>query len=152
MKGAGIISCSYLERARKLVISALDELGYVLVDISEKFARSDYLVSIVVWRKEGIGIDDCVRITKKLHPMLETDSEIPDYVRLEVSSPGIDRKLHKLEELDIFKGMEVTLHLANRTHMTGKSNGIKDEKAIIDVDGNELAIPLSDVTSARLVG
>jgi ribosome maturation factor RimP len=152
LKGAGIISISYLERARKLVLSALDELGYVLVDISEKFARSDYLVSIVVWKNSGIGIEDCVKITKKLHPMLENDSEIPTYVRLEVSSPGIDRKLRNLEELNIFKGMEVTLHLTNRTHMTGKSNGIKDENAIIDVDGNVMSVPLSEVTSARLIG
>lgn len=141
-----------MDRARRLVLSALDELGYDLVDISEKFARSDYLVSIVVWRKEGIGIEDCVRITKKLHPMLETDSIIPNYARLEVSSPGIDRKLRKLDELNVFIGMEVTLHLTNKTHLTGKSKGTKDEKAIIDVDGNVMAVPLSEVTSARLVG
>lgn len=152
MKGAGIISISYLDRARRLVLSALDELGYVLVDISERFARSDYLVSIVVWKNGGIGIEDCVKITKRLHPMLEQDSEIPDYVRLEVSSPGIDRKLRKLDELNIFISMEVTLHLANKTHLTGKSKGTKDEKAIIDVDGNVMAVPLSEVTSARLVG
>jgi ribosome maturation factor RimP len=152
LKGADDISNSYLERARELTLSALNELGYVLVDIVEKFARSDYLVSIVVWKEDGIGIQDCVRITKKLHPMLESDGVIPVYVRLEVSSPGIDRKLRHLSELDIFKGLPVTLNLVSKTQVTGVSKGIESENAILDIDGQIRKIPLSDVTSAKLVG
>ena len=152
MKGAGIISYSYLERAKTLVLSGLNELGYDLVDIVEKFGKSDYLVSIVVWRPEGIGIEDCVTITKKVHPMLETDGVIPDYVRLEVSSPGIDRKFKDLEELNIFKGLTVTLNLENKTQVTGTDMGISADSVTLDVDGKQLVVPLSNITSARLVG
>lgn len=152
MEGVVKIGATYLDRAEPLVLSALDELGYSLVEMSEKFAKGDYLVSIVVWRPEGIGISDCVRITKKLHPMLEADSVIPDYVRLEVSSPGIDRKLKDLLELNIFKGIEVTLNLDTHKPVTGKSMGTDGGFAVIDVDGHELRYPLASITSARLVG
>jgi ribosome maturation factor RimP len=151
-KGVGNIGATYLDRAEPLVLSALDELGYSLVEMSEKFARGDYLVSIVVWKPDGIGIADCVKITKKLHPMLEQDPVIPDYVRLEVSSPGIDRKLRNLQEMNIFKGLEITLNLDTHKPVTGKCMGIDGEFAVLDVDGNELRYPLASITSARLAG
>ncbi len=68
--------------------------------------------------KNGIGIEDCVRVTQALDEPLETDSEASVLLQaifggpyeLEVSSPGIERPLQKLADFDRFSGSIARIH------------------------------------------
>ncbi len=141
---------SYLEHVRPKTNEVLRFLGYKLVELTERFGRGDYLVSIVVWKDGGITIEDCARITYDLMPKLEADRNIPTTVRLEVSSPGMERKLKSLAEIAVFIGRAVTLTLEEKM-VTGVIKGVLNEEVMLDTAGVETVIPLSHIKSARLV-
>ena len=141
---------SYLPKAREIILETLDKLGCSLVEIREIFGKEDYLVSIVIWKPQGISIDDCVKITRAALPKLQQDPSLPDYTRLEVASPGIDRKLKNPSEFSVFKGRKATVATQEKS-VTG-TIGDSDENAVImETDGILTSIPLSQIKSAKLV-
>jgi len=91
-------------------------LGYELVDV-ERSAGGLLRVSIdrVPGRAypsgdhEFVTVEDCEAVTRQLQYVLEVDNV--DYARLEVSSPGLDRPLKRIEDYARFAGQEVLITL-----------------------------------------
>ena len=96
----------------------VEGLGYDLVDI-ERSAGG--LLRVTIDRLPGrnypsgggesVTVDDCELVTRQLQYLLEVESV--DYARLEVSSPGLDRPLHKPEHWQRFVGARIDLSLRN---------------------------------------
>lgn len=105
------------------------------------------------WSEGGISLDDCTRVTRQLQRVLPVEGV--DYDRLEVSSPGLDRKLRKAADFERFAGSQAEIRLrvlANgRRRLVGVLRGLKDGRVGIEVDGQEVAVELSNVERARLV-
>lgn len=141
---------SYLNRAQPIITEELEQLGFKLVEIHELFSRSDYMLTIVVWRLKGVTMDDCVAITSAIMPKLEKDKGIPNSIRLQVSSPGIGRKLKHLDELQIFIGRGVTINTVDHTY-TGTIVSATNLDVDIETVGIITKIALPTVTSAKLL-
>lgn len=142
---------SYLPKAKEIVLEVLNKLGYSLVEIREVFGREDYLVSIVVWKSQGIKIDDCVKITRATLPKLQQDPSLPDYTRLEVASPGINRQLKNPSEFSVFKGRMATVATQEKS-VTGMIGDSDENAVLMETDGILTSIPLPQIKSAKLVG
>ena len=77
-----------LEKAvREIVRPVLEGSGYSLVDLTIARLSGSTRVNVVIYRKEGVGVDDCAAVSSMLFPRLETLEALPD-PSLEVSSPG----------------------------------------------------------------
>jgi len=91
-------------------------LGYELVDV-ERSAGG--LLRVYIDRVPGksyptgahefVTVEDCEAVTRQLQYVLEVGNV--DYMRLEVSSPGLDRPLKKVEDYARFAGQEVQITL-----------------------------------------
>jgi ribosome maturation factor RimP len=81
-------------------------LGYQLVDV-ERLGGGLLRVSLDAER--GIGLEDCERVSRHLSHLLAVEQV--DYQRLEVSSPGLDRRLRKVEDYERFVGKEISVSL-----------------------------------------
>lgn len=141
---------SYLEHVKPKVYEVLHFLGYRLVELSERFGKGDYLVSVVVWKEGGITIEDCTRISYDLMPKLESDKNIPTTIRLEVSSPGVGRKLKNLDEINVFIGRAIIITLEDKT-VTGVIKSVSNGTVIVDTSGVETVIPKNLIRLSRLV-
>ncbi len=104
-----------------------------------------------------INVNECARLSRKISAFLdEADPIAGDYV-LEVSSPGVDRPLTRLQDFDTFEGYEARLELdrlaEGRKRFRGKLAGIEDDHIAIDLDGEEetAMIPFSWIVDAKLV-
>lgn len=134
----------------KLVETTLGGLGYELVDM-EKSGRG--LLRVFMDKPEGISLEDCERVSNQLTRLFMVEGV--DFDRLEVSSPGLDRPLKKEADFVKYQGQKAQLKL--RMPMSGRKNfaGILGavENGILhfDVDGNQVAIELSNIDKARLV-
>ncbi|MBA2483020.1 MAG: ribosome maturation factor RimP [Nitrosomonas sp.] len=134
-----------------LLEPTLASMGYELVEIE----RSEHgkLLRIFVDKQDGISIDDCVLISNHLSKLLAVENI--DYGRLEVSSPGLDRRLKKEADFYRFRGERVKLKL--RLALQGQRNfegillEVNDGKLKLEVDGKELDIELNNLEKARLV-
>ena len=92
-----------------LVRPITDELGLDLWDVRFEKEGSTWYLRIFLDKEEGVNIDDCENVSRRLSPILdETDPIVQSYT-LEVSSPGIDRPLKKDKELEAHYGTKVDL-------------------------------------------
>ena len=134
-----------------LLEPTLANMGYELVEV-EQLARGK-LLRIFVDKEGGINIDDCVLISNHLSKLLAVENI--DYSRLEVSSPGLDRRLKKETDFYRFRGERVKLKL--RVALQGQRNfegvllEVNNDKLKLEVEGKELDIELNNLEKARLV-
>jgi ribosome maturation factor RimP len=140
---------SVLER-ESWIRQALEGLGYELVDLES--SRSG-LLRIFIDSPSGISVDDCARVSNHLTRAFVVEGI--EYERLEVSSPGLDRPLKRIEDYQRFAGREASLKLKlprdGRRRFEGKLAGVEDGRIVIDVDGERQRLAIGDIDRARLV-
>ncbi len=112
----------YLEhfqaQAREAVEPVLAGMGLALVEMSLARQKGVTRVSVVIYRKGGVGVDDCAEVSEMLLPRLETIEGVAE-VSLEVSSPGIERTLRSPAEYAIFAGRGVRVLAGTETEWQG---------------------------------
>ena len=81
-------------------------LGYQLVDVERLGAG---LLRVSVESENGVGLEDCERVSRQLSHLFAVEQV--DYQRLEVSSPGLDRRLKGAEDFARFMGKEISVQL-----------------------------------------
>ena len=107
---------------------------------------------------EGVGIShhDCERVSEQLSVILDVEDLVPGprYV-LEVSSPGLDRKLLKPADYDRFKGRLARIWLnepvENQKYLEGRLVGYSNGTVKLDVKGHEIVMPFAGIRKANLV-
>ena len=81
-------------------------MGYQLVDVERLGAG---LLRVSLDAEQGVGLEDCERVSRQLSHLFAVEQV--DYQRLEVSSPGLDRRLKTAEDFARFAGKEVNIQL-----------------------------------------
>lgn len=136
---------------RSLLEKTLPGMGYELVEL--ELFNGNGLRVFIDKQPGGITIDDCVEVSNHLSRLL-TVEEI-DYSRLEVSSPGLDRKLNGENDFNRFAGqmakIKTRLAIGEQKKFIGRLAGAKDGALLLEVDGQTVEIPLSNIDKARLV-
>lgn len=142
-----------VERVKELVLPILDERNLKLVDI-EFIRGSRPVLRIYIYNPEGTTIENCEWVSRRIGALLDIEDIIPSSYILEVSSPGLNRKLKNKEEYDIFAGREILIHtrepVNEKTAFRGKLIGIKDDVIKLEEEGETVDIPYEKVSSARL--
>ena len=102
------------EKIEALIGKTVEELGYELYDvIYEKEAQDYYLRIFIVLDKDtgSVSIDDCEKVNDAINPILDEANYIKDQYFLEVSSPGVERRLRKDKHFEASIGQEVEVSL-----------------------------------------
>ncbi|MGH8232216.1 MAG: ribosome maturation factor RimP [Steroidobacteraceae bacterium] len=132
----------------------LEQLGYELVDLEYAPGRAHSLLRIFIDRREGVGIDDCERVSRELSALLDVEDPVPTRYTLEVSSPGLDRVLRTPEHFQRFVGERVRLELLQpregRRRYTGRLESLSAQGIELNVDGAMVSVPFADIGRARL--
>ena len=128
----------------------LSGLGYELVDLES--SRSG-LLRVFIDSAEGIKVEDCARVSRHLTRALVVEGI--DYERLEVSSPGLDRPLKRIEDYERFAGREASVKLKlprdGRRRFEGRLAGVEAGAVVLEVDGVRHRLAFEDIDRARLV-
>lgn len=133
-----------------------DELGFEVVDVEFVPARSRSIVRVFIDRPGGVTLDDCARFSRRLGDLLEMNQTLPHAYVIEVSSPGIERRLRTGEHFRRYLGRRarVDAHVAvdGRRHVEGVIRGAQEDEVTLALDdGADWTVPLAAVKSARLV-
>ena len=104
---------------------------------------------------DGVGIDDCERVSQQVSALLDVEDPIIDPYRLEVSSPGLDRVLFRLEQYQASIGEQVHVRLAfpfeGRRHFEGRLAGIEGDDVLVHDDEIEYLLPFQQIQRTRIV-
>lgn len=104
-----------------------------------------------------IGIDECAKLSRAFSAVLDAADPISGEYALEVSSPGIDRPLTRIEDFDTFEGLEARVELdrlaEGRKRFKGVIAGVDGDNIGLDLEGEEetLLIPFAWIAEAKLV-
>ena len=143
------------DELRKLLEPAIERLGYELTDIEVRLSGQGGLVRLTIDKPDGIDLDDCEKVSHAMSALLDVQDPVPGNYNLEVSSPGLDRKLTKLEHFQRFEGetLKVTMRfpMEGRRRFRGKLLSSNEENIVVEVDGESHSLPLTMIDSARLV-
>lgn len=136
--------------ALELALPIAEEQGVYIVDVS----YSGGILCYYIDRKGGVGIDECETFSRAVEVILDSEDIIDSEYSLEVSSPGVDRKLKKEREFLYYIGREVEIKLYAPLGGTKEFDGIlkdyHDKTAVIDHDGEIIEIPVKDAAYIRL--
>jgi len=142
------------ERLVGLTEPLLAQLGYELVELEYIPARGHGALRIFIDRPQGIGIDDCERVSREVSARLDVEDPIPTSFTLEVSSPGDDRALRTRAHFDRFVGSRVFVELVapreGRRRYTGVLRSVADEGVELEVDQQTIKVPFREIGKARL--
>ena len=134
-----------------LIEKLVTQLGYELVDFET--VNGGQILRIFIDKGDLIDIDDCTKVSNHVNNVLSVETNY-DYERLEVSSPGLDRVIKKLNDFDRFKGQKIKIKtrfaIENRKNFKGTLSGTKGESIIIEIDNESLLIDFQNIDKARL--
>jgi ribosome maturation factor RimP len=133
----------------------IEAMGYELVGVEFHPSGANALLRIYIDKASGVGVADCQRVSVQVSGLLDVEDPIPGHYTLEVSSPGLDRPLFDADHFARFAGHRARIHLVEplggRRKLTGLLKGMGDDDVIVEVDGEDLRVPLERIGKARLI-
>ena len=143
------------DRIRQLVAEAVESQGYELVELELKGAGNSSILRIYIDKPEGISHQDCGLVSEQVGTVLDVEDVIPYKYTLEVSSPGLNRRLFKESDYTRFAGklakIQTRIPLQHQRVFKGRLKGLRDGSVAIELpQGNEMEIPLDVIQEARL--
>ncbi len=143
------------EQLSQLLQPAVNMLGCELVGIEYFPSGNRYTLRLYIDKEGGITVDDCESVSRQVSSVLDVEDPIKGHFTLEVSSPGLDRPLFTAEHFIRFNGNRVKLRtiapLDGRRNFQGVLRGLQDGQVRLEVDGEQILLPLEDIEKARIV-
>jgi ribosome maturation factor RimP len=144
------------ETLNALIEPVVIGLGYQLWGIEKVQQGRRVTLKVYIDAKDGVTIEDCAKVSRQVSGLLDVEDPISGDYLLEVSSPGIDRRLFKPEHFDLCKGekIQVTLRQAfeGQRKWKGVLCGLDEGDAVLRVDDTqEIVLPLASIERARVL-
>ena len=143
------------EKVEQLVKDPIEKLGYSLYDVEYVKEGPEYYLRIYIDKESGIDLNDCEKVSNEINEILDKADYIKEQYYLEVSSPGIERKLRKDKHLEqnISKNVEIKLFKKDnngKKEYTGKLKAFNQEEIIIETD-KEIATERKNIAQIKTI-
>jgi ribosome maturation factor RimP len=130
-------------------------LGIEVVEIELKGGGKNQFLRVSIDKPDGVTHLDCETVSRQLGEALDAEDLISAHYTLEVSSPGVERKLFKLKDFERFTGQKAKVVLRepveNLKTLEGKLSGVEDGRIALELaGGNRIEFPFAQVQRANL--
>jgi ribosome maturation factor RimP len=143
-----------IKRIEELFGSLAGEHNYTLVDVTYRREGGKMIVRIIADKPGGITIDECAELNDRLGELLERDDIITEPYILEVSSPGLDRKLQSDRDFTWALGRNVRVRTCVPVDGTdvfsGVLVGLGEGTVVLKNKGISTEIPREKISKAKL--
>lgn len=153
ISGEGILD-NLEQQLAKMVEKPINALGFELVGI-EFIRRRNSALRVYIDGENGINVEDCADVSRQISAILDVEDPIPAAYTLEVSSPGLDRRLFTAEQYKHFVGENVMISLrtavANRRKWQGIIKQVDGEMITLAIDGKDEMFACNEIQKANIV-
>ena len=145
-----------LDKIRRMAERVVASEAMRLVDVEVKGGNSNGLLRVFIDKPGGVSHADCVLVSEQLSTMLDVEDLFPGRYVLEVSSPGLDRKLTKPDDYTYFAGRRARLVLkeavGKQKVLEGRLAGFENGRVRLDLGEQGLEeLDLANIRRAHLV-
>jgi ribosome maturation factor RimP len=136
-----------LEESIKLAVEGCNVDLYDIVTTKE---HKKNVLRIYITSKDGISLEKCTEVSRMISPLLDIHEPFSGEYNLEVSSPGIERKLKTLNHFKSSIGEKVKIKEYSTETLKGEVLSVEDDGTITlkDDEGDELKTKFDEVLSA----
>lgn len=150
-KGANIA-----DKVEALIAPCISGLGYRIWDVEYVKEGAEWYLRITLDSDDGIGIEDCERVSRAINPIIDEADPIEDFYYLEVSSPGIERVLRRPEHYMASIGCEVEARLFapdenKKKSYTGRLAAYDGSSVEIVSETGGVVLPLNKISKLQTV-
>jgi ribosome maturation factor RimP len=136
----------------KSLVASVDLELYDTVIVSEN-DETIYRVSVISkeikdGKRVGVSLDSCVELTHLISPLLDVNPPVSGDYRLEVGTPGIERKLTTINHFKKSVGEKVALS-ANKEKIRGVLVKVEGSKVFVETQDETLEIEFNDISKAK---
>jgi ribosome maturation factor RimP len=100
-------------------------------------------------KRKGVSLDTCVELTHLISPLLDVTPPVSGNYRLEVGTPGIERKITTLNHFKLSVGEKVNIVSGDKTKTKGLLTKVEGSSLFIQTDTEVVTIDFSDVVKAK---
>ncbi|MBN2721366.1 MAG: ribosome maturation factor RimP [Campylobacterales bacterium] len=134
---------------RDSIAKIVGSFGAKLYDIEIVTEFEDTILRVMIVKEVGVTLDLCADISRELSLFLDVNPPMEQAYRLEVSSPGIERKLTKPYHFQNSLNEKVKLKIADEGQVVGVLKSADENGIVVDIDGVEKTINYSQINKAR---
>lgn len=137
---------------QQLIDEAARSLGYSIYESSMLLKGENSRIVVKIDHEKGISHNDCENYSKRLSFLLDQSRVLPNYF-LEISSPGVKRKLRWRDDYIRFTGSPVKIIWVDgerKTVAKGKIVSVTEEAMVVETERGEEIIPLGAIDQANL--
>jgi len=149
------MTTAHREQLIEMLEPVVERLGFELADLELNLASGSGSLRIFIDSEVGITVDNCADVSRQVSSLLDVEDPIPGDYNLEVSSPGLNRRLWKAADFQRFAGREVKMKLKRlideRRNIKALLVGCEDETVLLREGEQEFSVPLREIDTARLV-
>ncbi|HET9530440.1 MAG TPA: ribosome maturation factor RimP [Blastocatellia bacterium] len=143
------------EAIGKIIERVTSREGLELVHWETVGPRNNFVLRIYIDKPGGVNHGDCELVSNQVGTLLDVEDLIAEHYTLEVSSPGVERGLYKVEDYRRFAGNRVRLRTAEpidgQRNFRGTLLGIDQNTVRLDADGlGQIEIPYERIVKANI--
>ena len=143
------------DQLSELVRPVVEALGCELWGIEQPAPGKRSTLKIYIDAEQGINVEDCARVSRQVSSLLDVENSVKGEYTLEVSSPGLDRRLFRLEQCADFVGEQVRVRLKRpyegSRKYTGQLRGVEGDEIVLLQQDEEFFFPFEDIERANVV-
>ncbi|MEX2963703.1 ribosome maturation factor RimP [Microbulbifer sp. TYP-18] len=144
------------EQLEELLAPVVASLGCELWGIDYQTHGRNALLRIYIDADRGIAVEDCEKVSRQASAVLDVEDPISGRYTLEVSSPGLDRPLYRLEHYQRFVGSRIEVRLRmpleGRRKWQGLLAGVEGEEVVLRIDDeSEYLLPIDSIERANII-
>lgn len=143
------------DQLTELIQPVVEGLGCELWGIERQSSGRSSTLKIYIDAETGVDIEDCARISRQLSSLLDVEEALKGEYTLEVSSPGMDRRLFRQDQFEAFAGAKVRIQLKRsyegQRKYSGLLKGMDGDEVILGFDDEEILFPLEAIEKANVI-
>jgi ribosome maturation factor RimP len=142
-------------KLNELLQPLVQDLGYEFVGLEYHNNPKHSVLRIYIDQENGVGIEDCERVSREVAALLDVKDPIRSQYNLEVSSPGLDRPLFTTAHYREFVGqlaqVNVFAPVDGRRKFSGPILSADEKSVTLSQDGTEVTLDIENVVKAKLI-
>ena len=146
-------SKSIVSEVSSLIAPVAESLGYTVWDVEFEKIGAEYHLSITIDSENGIGIEDCEKMSRAIDPVLDEADPISEEYHLDVSSPGIEREIKNDFHLSKCMGERVQVKLYapldGQKVIIGELLGYDEQSVTVSAE-SEIVIPKKSIAKMNI--
>ena len=151
----GVKLTSLETKIKEVLEPVINDLGFKVYDIIYEKEAQDYYLRVFIDKDEVISSDDCALVSQTIDPILDEKDFIKGAYLLEVSSPGLERRIRDDAQLEKALNSKIEVHTFKKVNddkiLIGNLISFSENNIILDINNENIEIDRKNISTMKTV-